>query len=109
MQNRFFIESNGIWDNTKGPQQLTWLELCEVLNELAEENEELKNIDDKKEISRLKRSKKRIVNENIRLKKILGSIIISLMKGEDSGTCCVSISSQDYHFLKKVWMDDKLR
>ena len=37
---RFFIETNGIWDNDK---QLTWEELCDVLNKLYEENELLKS------------------------------------------------------------------
>jgi len=37
---RFIIESNGIWDNGK---QLTWKELCDVLNKLYEENELLKS------------------------------------------------------------------
>lgn len=38
-EKRFCIESNGIWDNNK---QLSWGELCNVLNELADENEQLK-------------------------------------------------------------------
>ena len=37
---RFFIETNGICDNGK---QLTWEELCDVLNKLYEENELLKS------------------------------------------------------------------
>lgn len=37
---RFWIEDNGIWDNGK---KLTWGELCDVLNELDEENELLKS------------------------------------------------------------------
>lgn len=37
---RFILESNGIWDNGK---QLTWGELCDVLNTLYEENKLLKS------------------------------------------------------------------
>lgn len=42
MNKRFIIESNGIWDKVKGDEQLTWKELCDVLNELEEENKKLK-------------------------------------------------------------------
>ena len=37
---KFFIESNSIWYNGK---QLSWGDLCNVLNELYEENELLKS------------------------------------------------------------------
>ena len=37
---RFILERNGICDNGK---QLTWKELCDVLNKLYEENELLKS------------------------------------------------------------------
>lgn len=37
---RFLIETNGIWDNGK---QLTWEDLCNILNKLYEENELLKS------------------------------------------------------------------
>lgn len=39
---RFIIESNGIWDKEKGEEQLTWRELCNLLNELYIENKKLK-------------------------------------------------------------------
>ena len=39
-QRKFEIESNGIWEWRK--KQLTWRELCEILNQLYEDNEQLK-------------------------------------------------------------------
>ena len=41
---RFIIESNGIWDKEKGEEQLTWRELCNLLNELYIENKQLNEI-----------------------------------------------------------------
>ena len=41
---RFIIESNGIWDKEKGEEQLTWRELCNLLNELYIENKKLNEI-----------------------------------------------------------------
>lgn len=42
MNKRFIIESNGIWDKVKGDEQLTWKELCDVLNEMDSEIKLLK-------------------------------------------------------------------
>ena len=39
-QKKFQIESNGIWEWRK--KRLTWGELCDALNELYEDNEQLK-------------------------------------------------------------------
>ena len=38
---RFIIETYGIWDNCK---QLTWEELCDLINKLYEENKLLKSV-----------------------------------------------------------------
>ena len=38
MSERFYIESNGIWDTSRN-KKLSWRELCDTLNELAEEKE----------------------------------------------------------------------
>ena len=38
---RFVIEIYGIWDNGK---QLTWEELCDLINKLYEENKLLKSV-----------------------------------------------------------------
>lgn len=39
---RFIIETYGIWDNGK---QLTWEELCDLINKLYEENKLLKSVE----------------------------------------------------------------
>ena len=39
---RFIIETYGIWDNCK---QLTWEELCDLINKLYEENKLLKSVE----------------------------------------------------------------
>lgn len=39
MSKRFYIEANGIWDVEQDNLKLTWGDLCDVLNELADENE----------------------------------------------------------------------
>lgn len=59
--NRFLIEANGIWDNGK---RLTWEELCNVLNELYEENELLKS-DENTDTSILELKKE---NESLKFK-----------------------------------------
>lgn len=60
-EKRFWIESNGIWDNGK---QLTWKELCETLNEIYEENKLLKS-DESIDISILELKKE---NESLKFK-----------------------------------------